>query len=92
VALFELQFGITLKLIIDQIPGVQVIATGSSSFDLNASINEPLTGRKFKFTLYPLSFSELEQEHGLLEERCLLEHRLIFGSYPEIVTSPPPHT
>jgi uncharacterized protein len=45
--------GITLKLIIDQIPGVQVIATGSSSFDLNASINEPLTGRKFEFTLYP---------------------------------------
>jgi len=80
--------GITLKLIIDQIPGVQVIATGSSSFDLNASINEPLTGRKFEFTLYPLSFSELEQEHGLLEERRLLEHRLVFGSYPEIVTSP----
>ena len=80
--------GITLKLIIDQIPGVQVIATGSSSFDLNAGINEPLTGRKFEFTLYPFSFSELEQEYGLLEERRLLEHRLVFGSYPEIVTSP----
>jgi predicted AAA+ superfamily ATPase len=80
--------GISLKLIIDQIPGVQVIATGSSSFDLSAGINEPLTGRKFEFTLYPLSFSELEQEYGLLEERRLLEHRLVFGSYPEIVTSP----
>lgn len=79
--------GITLKLISDQIPEVQAIATGSSAFELNARTAEPLTGRKFEFNLYPLSFSELVNQHGLLEEKRLLEHRLIYGSYPEIVTS-----
>lgn len=80
--------GLTLKLITDRIPEVQVIATGSSAFELNARIAEPLTGRKFEFMLYPLSFAELVRHHGLLEEKRLLEHRLIYGSYPEIVTSP----
>lgn len=80
--------GLTLKLLTDQIPEVQVIATGSSSFELNSSIKEPLTGRKFEFILHPLSFGELVSEYGLLEERRLLEHRLIFGSYPEVVSSP----
>jgi len=79
--------GLTLKLITDQIPEVQVIATGSSSLELNSSIAEPLTGRKFEFTLPPLSFSELASYYGLLEERRFLEHRLIYGSYPEVVTS-----
>ncbi len=79
--------GLTLKLIADQIPEAQVIATGSSAFELNARITEPLTGRKFEFMLYPLSFSELVNTHGLLEEKRLLEHRLLYGSYPEIVTS-----
>ncbi|TVR00327.1 MAG: ATP-binding protein [Desulfovibrionales bacterium] len=80
--------GLTLKLITDQIPETQVIATGSSSLELHSSINEPLTGRKYEFTLFPLSFAELAQNHGLLEERRYLEHRLIFGSYPEVVTNP----
>lgn len=80
--------GLTLKLLTDQIPEVQTIATGSSSLDLNSSIAEPLTGRKFEFILHPLSFAELTSHHGLLEERRFLEHRLIYGSYPEIVTSP----
>ncbi len=80
--------GLTLKLVTDRIPEVQVIATGSSAFELNARIAEPLTGRKFEFMLYPLSFAELVRHHGLLEEKRLLEHRLIYGSYPEIVTSP----
>ena len=79
--------GLTLKLITDQIPEVQVIATGSASPGLNSSIAEPLTGRKFEFTLPPLSFSELASYYGLLEERRFLEHRLIYGSYPEVVTS-----
>jgi uncharacterized protein len=63
---------------------VQLIATGSSSFGLANKINEPLTGRKFEFTLYPLSFSELAVHHGFLTEKRLLEHRLIFGYYPDI--------
>ncbi len=79
--------GLTLKLVTDQIPEVQAIATGSSSFALNERTAEPLTGRKFEFMLYPLSFAELVAHHGLLEEKRLLEHRLLYGSYPEIVTS-----
>lgn len=82
------EIGLTLKLITDQIPDVQVIATGSSAFELNSYIVEPLTGRKFEFTLYPLSCSELRQHTSLLEEKRLLEHRMLYGSYPEIITTP----
>ena len=79
--------GLTLKLFTDQIKNVQVIATGSSAFELANKIQEPLTGRKFEYHLYPLSFGEMVAHHGLLEERRLLEHRLVYGYYPEIVTS-----
>lgn len=79
--------GLTLKLITDHLPDVQVIATGSSSFDLANKVNEPLTGRKFQYLLHPLAFGELAGHHGLLAEKRLLDHRMIFGSYPEIVTS-----
>lgn len=79
--------GIKLKLIIDEIPEIQVIATGSSSFEIANRTNEPLTGRKWEFHLFPLSYSELISHHGELEERRLLSHRLVFGSYPEVVTS-----
>jgi len=78
---------LTLKLFTDQIKDVQVIATGSSAFELADKTNEPLTGRKFEFQLFPLSFNEMVTHHGLIEEKRLLEHRLIFGSYPEIVKS-----
>jgi predicted AAA+ superfamily ATPase len=80
--------GLILKICVDQLKDVQVIATGSSSFDLANALNEPLTGRKFEFFLYPLSFFEMVQHRGLLQEKRLLEHRLIFGYYPEIVTHP----
>jgi len=80
--------GIKLKLIIDQIKSVQLVATGSSSFDLTNLVNEPLTGRKHEFVLYPLSFGEMVTHHGLLAETRLLEHRLVFGYYPEVVNSP----
>jgi predicted AAA+ superfamily ATPase len=80
--------GITIKLITDHIKGVQVIATGSSSFDLANKINEPLTGRKYEYQLFPLSFEEMVTHHGLLEERRNLKHRLVYGYYPEIVTKP----
>ena len=80
--------GLTLKLITDKLKDIQVIATGSSSFEMANEMNEPLTGRKFEFNLFPLSFQEMVNEHGLLEEKRQLEHRLIYGSYPEVVTNP----
>ena len=78
--------GLTLKLFTDQLQQIQVIATGSSAFELSSQVNEPLTGRKYEFMLYPLSFAEMVQHHGLLPEKRLLEHRMIYGCYPEIVT------
>lgn len=77
--------GLKLKLIIDNIPDVQVIATGSSSFELANRINEPLTGRKWEHRMFPLSFSELVGHNGLLEEKRMLRHRLIYGGYPDVV-------
>lgn len=77
--------GIGIKLITDNLPGVQVLATGSSSFDLANQINEPLTGRKVEYRMFPLSFGELVEHHGLLEEKRLLPHRMVFGSYPDVV-------
>lgn len=80
--------GIVLKIIVDQIKAVQVIATGSSSFELANKLNEPLTGRKYEMFLSPISFSEMVNHHGLLEEKRNLEQRLIYGSYPEIIINP----
>ncbi len=78
--------GITLKLIVDTFPEYQIIATGSSSFDLANVINEPLTGRKWEYRLFPFSSEELVEKNGLLDEKRLLEHRLIYGMYPDVVT------
>lgn len=77
--------GLRLKLVTDQLPHINLIATGSSSFELANKINEPLTGRKREFRLYPFSFNELVKENGLLAEKRMLPHRLIYGSYPEVV-------
>jgi uncharacterized protein len=77
--------GISIKLLTDYYPEIQVIATGSSAFELANKINEPLTGRKIEFYLYPFSFDELSKNLGLLEEKRNLENRLIYGSYPEVV-------
>jgi len=78
--------GKALKLIVDIFPDIQIIATGSSSFDIGNRVNEPLTGRKFEYQIYALSANELVSHFGILEEKRMLEHRLIFGTYPEIVT------
>lgn len=77
--------GITLKLIIDNYPGVQVIATGSSSFELSNEIAEPLTGRKYEFLLYPFSISELQQVYPETDIKRLLEIRIIKGMYPDVI-------
>ena len=80
--------GITLKLFVDELKSVQVIATGSSSFELSNEINEPLTGRKFEYTLYPFSMRELSSEFGWLETNRLLEERILYGMYPDVVLNP----
>lgn len=80
--------GLKMKLVTDQIPEVQLVATGSSSFDLANVLNEPLTGRKREYKMFPLSFSEMVRENGLIEEMRLLNHRLVYGYYPEVVISP----
>lgn len=80
--------GLALKIIIDQLGTVQVIATGSSAFELASTINEPLTGRKWEFFLYPVSFAEMVNNTNLLTEKSALEKRLLYGWYPEVITSP----
>ena len=79
--------GLVMKLITDELPNIQLIGTGSSAFERANRTNEPLTGRKFEFQLLPLSFSELCNHHGLLEEKRQLHRRLLFGEYPEIINS-----
>ncbi|MDR1349113.1 MAG: ATP-binding protein [Prevotellaceae bacterium] len=78
--------GVKLKLITDQIRDKQLIATGSSSFALANKINEPLTGRKWEYKMFPLSFGEMVNHHGLINEKRLVPHRMIYGYYPDIVT------
>ena len=80
--------GLTIKLIVDNIEGVQVIATGSSAFELHNRLNEPLTGRKFEYMMYPVSVGEIMDTSGLMEERRTLESRLVYGSYPDILMHP----
>ncbi len=79
--------GITLKLMIDNFPEKQFIVTGSSALELSNNINEPLTGRKFEYILLPFSTKELVQHTDMLSEKRLLEHRLIYGMYPDVVNN-----
>ena len=76
-----------LKILVDQVPGLRVIATGSSSFDLSGQVGEPLTGRKTTLTLYPVSQSELGALYSPFELRERIEEWLVFGSYPEVITT-----
>ena len=82
------EIGKKLKLIVDSFPELQIIATGSSSFDLLQQSNEPLTGRKIEFKLFPLSFSEMAEHDSVLIEKRNLESRLLYGSYPEVINNP----
>lgn len=80
--------GLTLKLITDKIKSVQVIVTGSSSLDLANQINEPLTGRKFEYQMFPFSTGEMIVHHGETVEKRLLHQRMLYGFYPEVVNNP----
>lgn len=79
--------GQALKIIVDQIPGIRVIATGSSSFDLSNKVGEPLVGRQTVLYLFPVSVLELQSEHGNAFVEHQLEQLLIFGAYPEVIMS-----
>lgn len=80
--------GLVLKLIHDQIPNVRLLVSGSSSLDIANSINEPLTGRKWEYNLWPISFAELTENLGAFEAKKQLESRLILGMYPEVINNP----
>ncbi len=79
--------GLTLKIITDNIKDVQIIATGSSSFELSDKIKEPLTGRAFEFHLYPFCMNELTNIYGNNNLLRVIEDRMIYGMYPEVVLS-----
>ncbi len=77
--------GSILKIYADYHSEIQVIASGSSAFELRNLLNEPLTGRKFEYYLFPFSFSEMSNSNNILHEQRQLSQRLRYGSYPEVV-------
>ncbi len=79
--------GLNLKIIVDHIKNLNIIASGSSSFDLAQQVGEPLTGRKWNYTLFPVAQLEIQKTEDLIKTNSLLEERLIYGSYPEILVS-----
>lgn len=81
------EIGLTLKLMADHFTGIQLIVTGSSSLELASSVNEPLTGRKWEYKIFPISWQELTDWQGLAKALPKLEKLLVFGSYPEIISN-----
>lgn len=79
------KIGHKLKLLHDNFPQIQVIATGSSAFDLQNHMNEPLTGRHYQFELFPVSYAELIKHSSILEAKRQLSTRLIYGAYPDVI-------
>jgi len=77
--------GLTLKIITDQFSAVQLFVSGSSSFDLGNQLNEPLTGRKWEYELFPISWEEFEKKEGYIKSEQQLENRLLYGMYPEVL-------
>jgi predicted AAA+ superfamily ATPase len=82
-----LNIGKAIKILIDSHPELNIIATGSSSFELANEVSEPLTGRKFEFFLPPISFEEIKHSFGNAAAIESIESSLIYGSYPEIATT-----
>jgi uncharacterized protein len=80
--------GLTLKIITDTFKNVQLLVSGSSSLELANEISEPLTGRKWEYFLYPVSWAELSDHFGHLRSMQQLETRLIYGMYPEVINNP----
>ncbi|HDK42398.1 MAG TPA: ATP-binding protein [Candidatus Pacearchaeota archaeon] len=80
--------GLTMKIITDRFKDIQLFTSGSSSFDLSNQINEPLTGRKWEYQLFPISWEEYEGHHGYLYSEQQLENRLLYGFYPDVLNNP----
>jgi len=79
--------GLTLKIITDQFKDIQLFVSGSSSFDLGNKLNEPLTGRKWEYELFPISWEEFEKKEGFVKAEQQIENRLLFGFYPEVLNN-----
>lgn len=79
--------GLTLKIITDQLKSVQLLVSGSSSFDLGNELNEPLTGRKWEYELFPISWEEYENKIGFVASEQDIENRLLYGFYPEVINN-----
>jgi predicted AAA+ superfamily ATPase len=79
--------GLTLKIITDRIKNVMLLVSGSSALELANEINEPLTGRKWEYMLYPISWQEIREHAGYIKTHQQLEQRLIFGMYPEVINN-----
>lgn len=79
--------GLNLKIIVDHLPNLKIIASGSSSFDLAKKVGEPLTGRKRTLTLFPISQIELRSTEDYIETKSKLEERLIYGTYPKVIVT-----
>jgi len=80
--------GLTLKIITDQFKDIQLLVSGSSSFDLSSALNEPLTGRKWEYELFPISWEEFEDKHNYLVAEQQLENRLLYGFHPDVLNNP----
>lgn len=79
--------GLTLKIITDQFKNIQLFVSGSSSFDLGNELNEPLTGRKWEYELFPISWEEYENKIGVIKSEQQIENRLLYGFYPEVINN-----
>jgi len=77
--------GIIAKLIIDQFKDVQLFISGSSALEINDRMQEPLTGRKFEYLMFPISWEEFQTNVGYLESDSQLEERLVYGMYPDVI-------
>ncbi len=80
--------GLSLKIITDQFSNVQLFVSGSSSFDLGNKLNEPLTGRKWEYELFPISWEEFEGKEGFVKAEQKLENCLLYGFYPDVLNNP----
>lgn len=80
--------GLTVKIIVDQLTDVQVIISGSSALEINDQFFEPLTGRKWEYHLFPISWEELVQQFGFVTAMQQLDLRLVYGMYPEVINHP----
>lgn len=80
--------GMGLKILVDHVPGIKVIATGSSSFELSGQVGEPLVGRKISLNLYPVAQLELRRQLSVFDLQKQIPHALVFGGFPAVLTAP----